>query len=561
MVTVRDPGPLGLPVASSNNFGGGRIVVRYSAGNVIRLAKKNGAALDLILDIAPYNVNQLMGPVQWGTAANTDGRPSLSLDRAITVIQALSTDMSGPYQMLAHANGDAGAEQWTGGGHNTTGNAAGIGVGTPTARNLSVEVYLDGVPLTADGIAYRGNRVDIRCVNRVQGFNTLTAAREILEETINWIWTENTLEVSGVAVPLERLTVVRDYNIQASNVGMDSVHFPAGSPDTRVALTGSPTAGSLDTAPNVDRFVLHGTASQHLVGWIDRKYGIGTMSGLFHTLAPAFVDSTANKAYFYTIHTGDTDGVGQILDPTGVAGTTSMHWRGGWYFGVDLGTTGADMTYTISNDGRRRYCVDFLAAAAGVFVPVFPEDRNQTVAVISSYGSPVVDSKSTSKGVKITAPGACSVIFECGPNPLFSAPVNGDTQVNPADPTGAAAGAVMMGLGAAASPCLFTPVVSKRALIRFSFQCANSVSSNGVTFSLRYGTGTPPANGAAVTGTLIGVAQTKNNGNAAYSDGETLDGLLLNLVPGTTYWFDLTLQQVSSGTATAKSITFTAIEI
>ena len=38
-------------------------------------------------------------------------------------------------------------------------------------------------------------------------------------------------------------------------------------------------------------------------------------------------------------------------------------------------------------------------------------------------------------------------------------------------------------------------------------------------------------------------------------------GLLLNLTPGVTYWFDLTLQQVSSGTVTAKAITFTAIEI
>ena len=537
------------PQAGSLKKSGLGIAVRYSAGNLLQYATKFNATTDLVVNMGPFNVNNLFGFNQIGTVANSAPLPSTNFGQTVTVIQALSTDMVGPWQIKASANGDAGATiQWTGGGHNSTGAASSSG--TPTGRQLSLAMWLDGAPLTADGIVYRGSRLDIKAVNRIQGWNTILTTREILEETVWFTITDAGVEVHNEAMALEALTITRYYGLQASNVGMTSIHWPQDAVDTRRALSGDMNPGSLDTAPNVSRFCLSG-ASMALVGWMDRAYGLGTMTNLFHTLSPSFVDGTANKTYFYLVRVDD-NGVA-------VAANAYIRWRGGWYFGPDLGATGADLTYTRVNGGKTQYCIDCVTAAAGSYIPVRADDINQTVSVLSSYGSPSIGSKATSKGIPFGITGSGGAVIQVGDNPLFNAPVNGDVMVNPADPTGAAAGAVMMGLGAAG--CVFTPVVSKRALVRFVFQATNSVSSSGLTFSLRYGTGTPPANAAGVTGTLLGVAQTKAQGFAAYTDGETADGLLLSLIPGTTYWFDLTLAQISSGTASIKNITFTAIEI
>ena len=70
-----------------------------------------------------------------------------------------------------------------------------------------------------------------------------------------------------------------------------------------------------------------------------------------------------------------------------------------------------------------------------------------------------------------------------------------------------------------------------------------TANGNGIMLIMAYGTGTPPANGAAVTGTTFGNALTykqstssvtATNVNVIFSH----TAIITNLTPGTTYWID-----------------------
>ena len=128
---------------------------------------------------------------------------------------------------------------------------------------------------------------------------------------------------------------------------------------------------------------------------------------------------------------------------------------------------------------------------------------------------------------------------------------------SPADPTATTnTTGVMMGLSGS-----ITPIRSGTILIIISGSGDNATNSRGGTIGLRYGTGTPPVNGAALTGTLV---QTSNfqNSNAAqlfpFSVNDIITGLTLN----TAVWFDLSLAASGgAGTARVRGINISIIEI
>lgn len=127
----------------------------------------------------------------------------------------------------------------------------------------------------------------------------------------------------------------------------------------------------------------------------------------------------------------------------------------------------------------------------------------------------------------------------------------------PGDPTGTtSATAVMMGLAGT-----ITPTTGIRAHFAAMGQMANSVISDGATVQLRYGTGTAPTNGAAVTGTQVGAAQTMTSLVAAMRSGFSIGGSVSGLAPGTAYWFDIAILAVTAGTATVTGVTLDAYEM
>lgn len=128
-------------------------------------------------------------------------------------------------------------------------------------------------------------------------------------------------------------------------------------------------------------------------------------------------------------------------------------------------------------------------------------------------------------------------------------------QATPANPTGTnSLTGVMMGLGTT-----ITPSKSGTMLIVVSGTIANDTANNGAQVQLRYGTGTAPANGAALTGTAIGGAP-RHTSNGTGVSPFTVNAVA-SLVTGTTYWIGLALNAITGGIASVSDLSVSAIEL
>jgi hypothetical protein len=147
--------------------------------------------------------------------------------------------------------------------------------------------------------------------------------------------------------------------------------------------------------------------------------------------------------------------------------------------------------------------------------------------------------------------------------PLNNPPPPGSIlQVSPSLPAGTSSGsAVMMGMG---SVCTVTPDGGNgpyaRILLNFRGTMTDSIAG-GIVIQARYGTGTPPANGAAGTaGTSIGAPIYGNvpvgGNNMAFNVG----GIITGLTYGTAYWFDLSMLS-GGGTVSLATISCDAMEM
>lgn len=129
----------------------------------------------------------------------------------------------------------------------------------------------------------------------------------------------------------------------------------------------------------------------------------------------------------------------------------------------------------------------------------------------------------------------------------------------PANPTGtASAAAVMMGLGGVVK---YTPSLTGNVEIVLRGTMANTLSGDGITARLAYGTGTAPANAAAAAGTATGATGratvAANNQGLPFMLTDILTGLVLS----TAYWFDLQVAAVTGGTASVSDLAVTIKEL
>lgn len=135
----------------------------------------------------------------------------------------------------------------------------------------------------------------------------------------------------------------------------------------------------------------------------------------------------------------------------------------------------------------------------------------------------------------------------------------GSGTITSAAPTGTtSATAVMMGVNSGAS--IITPTKTGRVVFTANCQMANNTVNDGVTVDLRTSTGTGPANAAAVTGTLRGLAQTKTSLVAADRGAFGVSVVVTGLTIGQAYWADLSVLAVTGGTASVTGVTISALE-
>ena len=140
----------------------------------------------------------------------------------------------------------------------------------------------------------------------------------------------------------------------------------------------------------------------------------------------------------------------------------------------------------------------------------------------------------------------------------------GFTPANPA--TTVSTTLVMMGLGdsgSQASPVSYKPSSSGQVLVNVTGQVQSITALQAIAVGTRFGSGTPPVNGAAVSGTRFGGVGDQNlRASVVGATASFTVTALLTLTPGTTYWFDVALSTASaSDAAAALNVSVTLVEL
>lgn len=144
-----------------------------------------------------------------------------------------------------------------------------------------------------------------------------------------------------------------------------------------------------------------------------------------------------------------------------------------------------------------------------------------------------------------------------GGSTLNLALTNATLQASPGNPTATTSTTgVMMGLG---TSCHITPIYSTRVKLEFFGNMTNSSNGNTSSTLAKFGTGTAPANGVAVTGTTVGTTIAGTPGVSGANYPFATGGIITGLTPGTAYWFDLD-SFASAGTNTQSNISCNVME-
>ncbi|MCR4307510.1 MAG: hypothetical protein NUV80_03045 [Candidatus Berkelbacteria bacterium] len=132
------------------------------------------------------------------------------------------------------------------------------------------------------------------------------------------------------------------------------------------------------------------------------------------------------------------------------------------------------------------------------------------------------------------------------------------TAISAVNPTGtSSATGVMQGVGTT-----ITPLVSGNLLVTFSGSLQTAASTTIGVMQIKYGTGTPPSNGDAPTGTSIGGYQEQTNTNASAITPFSMTAIATGLNKGVSYWFDIhLLSGTGAGVTNVIKVTSSIVEI
>lgn len=117
---------------------------------------------------------------------------------------------------------------------------------------------------------------------------------------------------------------------------------------------------------------------------------------------------------------------------------------------------------------------------------------------------------------------------------------------------------VMVGLA-----CPLAVRLSNAVRFTVSGQMSNNTASDGGNVQLRYGTGTAPVNGAALTGTAVGlgVGYLPPTGTSGMLSPFSQNFVVTGLTSGLNYWYDISEAAGIGGTVSLANVQITAQEI
>jgi hypothetical protein len=144
----------------------------------------------------------------------------------------------------------------------------------------------------------------------------------------------------------------------------------------------------------------------------------------------------------------------------------------------------------------------------------------------------------------------------------WQTPTAASTQKNPTDPTVTSSTVgVMMGLSAS-----ITPVLSGKIMIIISGDMDNDTGDDGAQVQMITGTGTPPINGAALTGTtqggLVKMSVVVSGGATAVTRVPfSLNAIVTGLTLNTAVWIDISLAAIGAGNARVRDVSISVVEL
>lgn len=446
------------------------------------------------------------------------------------------------------------------------------GVSGGTAGTLTRQLWTVPSP----GATYTAATWELTSVSTASGSGTVflpltsaapsgteNAVKQIIQGAGNTLTIEtqspDVLNYTGSGSTTATLTVSGEAVLAQSNGSGIWTIFADDLPVAQVVQLGADLGGTA-TAPLVQS--THLTVSTNTAA-------TGTAVTLNATSTRVFNVTQSGAATFAFTSSGLTAATAYGFELYLNPGTFATTWPGSvnWVLGTTptlVQSTTNILTFETVNQGTTWYgamvqqapTLPVPVASGGTGVVALTANQVLLGGVTST--SPVQTVAGTTSGYVLTSNGATSA-------PTWM-PGGGSSNANPAgfapsDPTSTTSAAlVMMGLG---STCAYTPSGSGIVLANVTgvFQQA---SANACAIGARWGTGTPPSNGAAVTGTRWGPGEDYTGLKPTGSTNQNGFGFtgVIALTAATGYWFDLAAStSVTAATLSIKAVSMTFAEL
>lgn len=271
----------------------------------IKIQYKYSPEEDRVIELERVGLNKLFS---FSTLYRIDSGkdttfPSGILD-GLTAVQTFDTDIIGPIMVSAENNedGDDPIAAFTGGWHGFNRDQS----GSPTARHVSLQVWVDG-KMVKDTFKGYTNDLVIETTSNIQGFNTKKkdgSGREIIQQKVKMTFNEGRADVHIKMTPLEKVRIHTYYGLQTALSQLyanSSIRYESGdSPEWKDTSSGPNDSGPKGKYPNVYRMTAKNKHNDEVLVWLDTKYGLGKRLNVSDNYPSAFF--VGYKSYFNLIN-------------------------------------------------------------------------------------------------------------------------------------------------------------------------------------------------------------------------------------------------------------------
>ncbi len=178
--------------------------------------------------------------------------------------------------------------------------------GSPTARHVSLQVWVDG-KMVKDTFKGYTNDLVIETTSNIQGFNTKKkdgSGREIIQQKVKMTFNEGRADVHIKMIPLEKVRIHTYYGLQTALSQLyanSSILYESGdSPEWKDTSSGPNDSGPKGKYPNVYRMTAKNKHNDEVLVWLDTKYGLGKRLNVRDNYPAAFF--VGYKSYFNLIN-------------------------------------------------------------------------------------------------------------------------------------------------------------------------------------------------------------------------------------------------------------------